>query len=221
MDPNNTNPYQQPSVPQPQVLPQPSQPPQPTNQFVLPSNLVLEARMGIFSIMGNGGLICIALPTNVSLKENLDVFYDQARTQPFFYIRERKVVGISQTFDVLTVNNQPIVSFQHNGLSSIIRESWLVLDSYGTNIGSIEQSLLAGISGRFLLKSLTPQKFMMTLNGQATAEFKEKGSIHHFNTAINFLSNNANSQYAVLVLSAAFLLANRRTSKAENGPIGI
>ena len=114
----------------------------------LSSSLRVEARLGILSILSDSALVCIALPPNVSLKENLDVYYDETRTQPFFNIRERKLIGLSQTFDVATINGQLIASFQHNGITSIIRESWSVLDTNGKAIGYIKQSVIGGFQGR-------------------------------------------------------------------------
>lgn len=194
---------------------------------MLSNSLQLKVRITELFITDGARLVCQAfLPGNSLkgnvLKENLDVFFDQARTQPYFQIRERKVVGLSQTFDITSSNEQLLASVQHNGIASFFIESWAVLDANGSNIGSVKQGIIGGLVARFGgLRAFFPQTYTLTVNGQTIAQYKERGGVHHFTVHINFLSNFANSQYTLLALAVAYILGNRRISGGENGPPGI
>lgn len=110
------------------------------------------------------------------LKESIKVFRDRNQSDLALTISARSIMDFSGTYDVVTASGEKVGALKREGLSSILRDKWLILNASDQPIGHIEEdSMLFAMLRRFLA-NLIPQTFHATINGQMVAEFKQ-----HFN----------------------------------------
>jgi uncharacterized protein YxjI len=109
------------------------------------------------------------------LKEEITVFADEAQSQPRLHIRARNIMDISATYDVSETDGTVVGAIRRQGMKSIFRDTWLVLDTSGAEIAKIEEdSLLAALFRRFVT-ALLPQTFGVTdASGKRVAEIKQR-----------------------------------------------
>ncbi len=109
------------------------------------------------------------------LKEAITVF-DHTKTNPVLLIQARKWRDFSGTYDVSLPDGQKIGALKRQGMASMFRDSWKILDLNDNIIGSIdEDSMMMAMLRRFL-SNLIPQHFDITIGDQLVAEFDQ-----HFN----------------------------------------
>jgi hypothetical protein len=104
------------------------------------------------------------------LREAIQVFADEARTQALLSIKARQIFDISATYDVVDLStNEKVGALRRKGLKSILRDEWDILDVNEQPIGLIrEDSMMLAILRRFL-SNLIPQNYHITLRGQEVA----------------------------------------------------
>jgi uncharacterized protein YxjI len=142
------------------------------------------ARKKVFAMLGqqfhiygpDGSLKFYVKQKAFKLKEAITVFEDEAQTKPVLQIQARSIMGFSGIYDVSTIGGQRLGALKREGLKSMLRDEWTILDPSDTPIGMIqEDSQLFALLRRFLA-NLIPQRFDVTVNGQLVAEFNQ-----HFN----------------------------------------
>lgn len=135
---------------------------------------LLGAEFEIFTPDGN--LAFFVKQKAFKLKEAITVFRDSAQTQPVLKIQARSALDFSATYDVSTPEGDKLGALKREGMKSILRDKWLILDANDQMIGEIEEdSMLFAMLRRFL-SNLIPQTFDVTVGGSQVAEFKQ-----HFN----------------------------------------
>ena len=113
------------------------------------------------------------------LKEAITVFEDRGQTKPVLTIQARSIMDFSAAYDVATPDGTKLGALKREGMKSILRDKWLILDTNDAVIGEIEEdSMLFAVLRRFL-SNLIPQKFDVTMGGNLVAEFNQ-----HFNPFI-------------------------------------
>lgn len=108
------------------------------------------------------------------LKEAITVYRDEKKTMPVMEIKARSIMDISATYDVTDVaTGEKVGAMQRQGLKSIIRDEWHILDVNDQKVGEvIEDSMALALVRRFL-SNLIPQSFTVTFNGQHAATFNQ------------------------------------------------
>lgn len=174
------------------------------------------ARKKVFSFLGNKfhiygpneDLRFFVKQKAFKLKEDITVFTDESMTTPVLKIGARSWQDFSGTYDVSTPDGQPIGSLKREGLRSIFKDKWLILDGNDQPVGEIEEdSTFAALMRRFL-SNLIPQTFNVRLNGQQVAVYSQ-----HFNPFvakydIDFsLDQNDNLDRRLGIASVVLLLA--------------
>ena len=141
------------------------------------------------------------------LKEAITVF-DHTKTNPVLLIKARRWQDFSGTYDVSLPDGQKIGALKRQGLASMFRDSWKILDTDDNIVGSIdEDSMMMAMLRRFL-SNLIPQHFDITIGDVLVAEFDQ-----HFNPFIakfdldfskntnNLLSHEMGIAIAILLLA--------------------
>ncbi len=141
------------------------------------------ARKDLFSFLGasfrllddQDQLVFFVKQKAFKLKEEITVYADEAQSQARLHIRARNIMDISATYDVSEPDGTVVGSLRREGMRSIFRDSWLVLDTSGAEIAKIqEDSLLAALFRRFITPIL-PQTFRVTnAAGTQIAELKQR-----------------------------------------------
>jgi len=115
-----------------------------------------------FRIFGTDGTLQYFIKQKAfKLKEELNVFADEAQTQKRLTIKARQVFDVSATYDVTdVVTGESVGACRRQGLKSILRDSWEVVDASGGLLGTCkEDSMFMALLRRFIFKQWLPERF--------------------------------------------------------------
>jgi hypothetical protein len=121
-------------------------------------------------------------------------------------IKARSIIDFGAAYDVIdSKQQQKVGALKRKGWSSIIRDSWIVMDPDDTEIGTIqEDSLMLALIRRTVFKFL-PQKFHLRDHAQTELAFFRT----HFNPFVHRMTvtvYDGSPLSSLLVLSAGLLL---------------
>lgn len=108
------------------------------------------------------------------LKEAITVYRDEQKQHPVLTIQARSIMDFSGTYDVTDVQTGEVVgALKRQGMKSMLRDEWLILDTQGAQIGTvIEDSMALALVRRFL-SNLVPQGFTVTIGETEAATFQQ------------------------------------------------
>lgn len=141
------------------------------------------------------------------LREDIRIFEDASRRRTLLAIRARQVIDWSAVYDVVDgADERRIGSLRRKGWSSLVRDSWEILDAHERPIGQLrEDSQLLAILRR-VLSNLIPQHFqVLGPDGRVSAELRVR-----FNPFLYRLDVEIRDREAIdprLVLATAVLIA--------------
>lgn len=165
------------------------------------------AKFHVYNAEGN--LIGFSRQKAFKLKEDIRVFTDETEKTEMLSIMARSILDFSSAYDVVnSQTGQKLGAIQRKGFSSMLRDSWVVLDAQGQEFGKIEEdSLGLAIVRRFVpMASLfMPQKYHLRSTDKAEHALFQT----HFNPFVHKLTVTVAPDCAVdplLVLSAGILL---------------
>jgi hypothetical protein len=169
---------------------------------------VLGAKFHIFNTQGQ--VIGFCKQAAFKLKEDIRVYTDESMNRELLRIGARSIIDFSAAYDVFdSLSGTKIGALRRQGLKSLVRDAWSVLDDADREIGQIvEDSTLMGLVRRVIpWGNMIPQKYMLRQgdSGPAFAEFRT-----HFNPFVYRLSVNVLPSCPVnphLVLAGGMLLA--------------
>ncbi len=120
----------------------------------------------------DGQLTMLVRHPMLKLREEFTVWADEARSQPLLLIKSRQVVAINHCFDVTdAATGQMLGTVQKQGLKSIVRDRFKILDPVGSEIGSLEEQG-ASLLRRFI--PLLPSHHQVFIGGQVAADIQQK-----------------------------------------------
>jgi hypothetical protein len=165
------------------------------------------AKFHIYDAGGN--LIGFCKQKAFKLKEDIRVYTDESMSEERLAIAARKVIDFSSAYDVVESNSgTKIGALQRKGFTSMLRDSWIVLDENDNNVGSVlEDSASMAAVRRFVpLGNLFPQKFHMKAHDSddVLAHFRT-----HFNPFVHRMTVTVEPEChfnPLLVLAAGILL---------------
>jgi uncharacterized protein YxjI len=89
-------------------------------------------------------------------------------------IRARQVIDFSASYDVVdTLENVKVGAWRRRGFSSMVRDSWELLDADDRPIGQLREKSLAGAMLRRFI-NLIPQVFVLTIGDREVATMKQR-----------------------------------------------
>ncbi|NOK19611.1 hypothetical protein [Corallococcus carmarthensis] len=114
------------------------------------------------------------------LKEDLRIYSGEDMQEELITIQARSILDFGATYDVTdAATGERVGALRRKALSSMLRDTWLVLDVDGQEVGKIEEdSMLLALVRRFLT-NLIPQTFTGTLGNAQVFSFRQ-----HFNPFI-------------------------------------
>jgi hypothetical protein len=169
---------------------------------------VLGAKFHIFN--PQGAVIGFCKQKAFKLKEDIRVYTDESMNRELLRINARSMIDFSAAYDVFdSLTNTKIGALRRQGLASLVRDAWSVLDESDREIGQItEDSTLMAVVRRIIpYADMIPQKFALRqgAGGTTFAEFRT-----HFNPFVYRLTVNVMPSCPVnphLVLAGGMLLA--------------
>lgn len=153
------------------------------------------ARKAFFKLLGNafrlygpsGSLAFYVKQKAFKLKEDITVYTDEDQREAVLNIKARSVLDFSGTYDVTDLATGATVgALQRNGLKSLLRDEWSILNTAGEPIGKIlEDSTFLAIVRRFL-SNLVPQSFTFTLGDRAVGTVKQNFNPFRLSYEVDF-----------------------------------
>lgn len=167
----------------------------------------LGARIRIYDAGGN--LALFVQQKAFKLKEDIRIYSDESMAQEILSIKARQIIDFSAAYDVVdTRTGTKVGAFRRKGWSSIVRDTWQVLDVNDMQIGEItEDSMLLATIRRFL-SNLIPQGYDLNLmNGGKVADYAQKFNPFLYHLVIEFGMDQAKLLDRRMGLAGAVLLA--------------
>jgi hypothetical protein len=115
----------------------------------------------------DGQLIMLVRHPILRLREEFTIWADEAKTRPVLHVKSRQVIAINFCYDVVDpTTGTRLGTVQKRGLRSILRDTFLILDADGVEIGTMEEQ------GAAILRRLFPwltSKHAIKVRGQQVA----------------------------------------------------
>ena len=146
----------------------------------------------------------------LKLKEDIRVYSDEQKSTELICIKARSIIDFGAGYDITdSQTGEAICSFKREGLKSIFKDSWKVMDSSGNQIGTIsEDNGLLALVRRFVpfADIFVPQEFILSA-GENPVTFTQSGGF--WGTIVNklYVKNiHSSGLDPRLVLAATMLL---------------
>ena len=122
----------------------------------------------------------------LKLKEDIRVYTDEDKSTELICIKARSIIDFGAGYDITdSQTGEAVCSFKREGLKSMFKDSWKVMDSSGNQIGTIsEDSGLLALVRRFVPGGslLIPQEFVLsTETGSIVFTQKMNPVVHKMN----------------------------------------
>jgi hypothetical protein len=129
------------------------------------------AKVEIFDDQGQ--VILFSKMKAFKLREDIRVFSGEDMLEEFISIKARSAIDFSAVYDVVdTLTGEKIGALQRNGMKSLLKDEWSILDRYDAEIGLIkEDNLVMALLRRFI--GLIPQSFVVEVQGNHVGVIKQ------------------------------------------------
>ncbi|MFN0052642.1 MAG: hypothetical protein ACKV0T_10645 [Planctomycetales bacterium] len=154
----------------------------------------------------DGKVIGFSKQKAFKLKEDIRIFSDETAQDERVSIQARQIIDFGAAYDVIDSKKQTKVgALKRKGWTSILRDSWIVMDENDVEIGKVEEdSMLMAMLRRFL-GAWIPQRFHLSDgHGEQFASFQT-----HFNPFVHKMTVTVEEGCPVsplLVLATGILL---------------
>lgn len=127
-----------------------------------------------------GNMIAYCKMRGFRLRESLTVYADETESKALMNISTNQIIDFSANYQITDAqSHEPVGSLARKGFSSLVRDSWKILDTQGQQIGEIkEDSTALAILRRFIevASFFLPQKYHVSIEGLHLGTLKQ-----HFN----------------------------------------
>lgn len=152
----------------------------------------------------NGELVLLAVQKGFKLKEEIDIYTDQGKTNCVLQIRARQIIDIQAAYDVTDAKTgQRIAVLKRKGWKSIVRDEWEICgpneEPYGV---MLEDSMVLALVRRFLT-NLVPQNYDLNVGGTRVVDLKQ--NFNPFSYHLNIIMEGQIDPR--IAVSAAVMLA--------------
>ena len=156
-----------------------------------------------------GRLVMFSEQKMFKLREDIRVYNDENKSQEVLSIKARQIIDFSAAYDVVDAGlNQKVGALRRKGLRSILRDEWEVLDANDNVIGKLfEDSIGLALLRRFLLGSLLPQNYDVTVGDTRVADLKQRFNPLRYELDLDFRMDTTNRLDRRLGIAAGILLA--------------
>jgi len=113
-----------------------------------------------------GNIVAYSKQKRFKLKEDIVLYTDESCAQPLLQIKARSMIDVWSTYDVTDPNTgEHIGSLKRQGLKSIIKDSWKLLDVEGNQYGELIEDSNALLRRLIPLGGLIPAKYHFEIPG--------------------------------------------------------
>lgn len=141
------------------------------------------------------------------LKEDIRVFSDESQQTPLLTIQARQIVDFSAAYDVVDPREgRKVGAARRKGWSSILRDSWELLDATDRPVGKVMEDSAGMALLRRLITNLVPQSFDVVDNGgRKQADLNQR--FNPFVYKLDVTVDPGSTLDRRLVMAAAILIA--------------
>jgi hypothetical protein len=167
---------------------------------------VLERVFRVFT--GDGQLIMYIQHPLLKLREEFMVYADEARTRPLLRVKSRQMIAINFSYDVTdAVTGELLGSVRKQGLRSIFRDRFIILDATGAEIGMAEEQ------GAAFLRRLFPillSKHAIFVGGAEVARIRQVFRFFTKEFTVDTKSSSVDPRFVLAVALLALIGEARR-----------
>jgi uncharacterized protein YxjI len=167
---------------------------------------VFERVFRVFT--SDGQLIMYIQHPLLKLREEFMVYADEAKTRPLLRVKSRQVIAINFSYEVSDAQTGALLgSVQKQGLRSIVRDKFLILDALGVEIGYAEEQ---GASLLRRLVPLLPSRHAIFARGQQVAVIQQRFRLFTKEFAVATQSSSLDPRFVLAVALLALIAEARR-----------
>jgi uncharacterized protein YxjI len=157
----------------------------------------------------DGQLIMFVRHPVLKLREEFIVYADEARTQPLLRIKAQQMIALNFKYDITdAATGQLLGTVQKQGLKSLIRDKFLILDPTGAEIGYAEEQ------GHSILRRFFPYFLMarhaIFARGQKVAEVRQIFRFFMREFAVDMQPMEMDPRFVLAVALLALMADSRR-----------
>jgi len=167
----------------------------------------LTGKFRIYDPMEN--LILFSEQKMFRLREDIRVYGDESKTQEVLMIKARQIIDFSAAYDVIeSSKGQKSGALRRKGWRSLLRDEWEILDANDQPIGKLfEDSMGRALIRRFLLGTLLPQNYDITIGTERVADLKQRFDLFAYRLDLDFSMDTGRRLDRRLGIAAGILLA--------------
>lgn len=178
----------------------------------------LEARKQVFKLFGaafhlrttDGQLLAYSKQKAFKLKEDIRVYADEAMTVELLYIAADRVIDFSAAYRVVdSPTGETIGALRRKGWSSMLRDSWEILDPQGVvRARVLEDSAWKALVRRMIdwASLLMPQQFLIQVDDRTVATLRQNHNVFVPKFFVDFSADTEGLLPRPLAIAAVILL---------------
>ena len=184
-------------------------------QLVFQQNQYLLRRQ-VFALTGkfrvydpSGNQVLFSEQKMFRLREDIRVYSDESKMQEVLTIKARQIIDFSAAYDVMdSLTGEKVGVLRRKGWRSMLRDEWEVLDANDQVRGMLfEDSVGLAMLRRFLLGSLLPQNYDITLGEVRVGDLRQRFNLFRYELDLDFNMDPLRTLDRRLGISAGILLA--------------
>lgn len=170
-------------------------------------SLSFDKKFNIFD--GNDKLIGLCNQKAFKLKEDIRVFSDESMKKEIIKIQAKQVVDFSAAYDVYDSDTKTLLgSWQREGLKSVLRDSWVLMDPHGRQIAQLQEDNMTLALVRRFLSNLVPQSYYLkNAQGVTLASYEQTFNPFLYGLKVKIFKQ-PNAPHPKLAMAGAMLLAS-------------
>ncbi len=167
----------------------------------------LTGKFRIYDPMGN--LVLFSEQKMFRLREDIRVYADESKAQEVLMIKARQIIDFSAAYDVIeSATGQKAGALRRKGWRSLLRDEWEILDANDQPIGKLfEDSMGRALLRRFLVGTLLPQNYDITLGTDRVADVRQRFNLFAYRLDLDFSMDTGRRLDRRLGIAAGILLA--------------
>jgi len=184
-------------------------------QLVFQQNQYLLRRQ-VFALTGkfrvydpSGNQVLFSEQKMFRLREDIRVYSDESKMQEVLTIKARQIIDFSAAYDVMdSLTGEKVGVLRRKGWRSMLRDEWEVLDANDQVRGMLfEDSVGLAMLRRFLLGSLLPQNYDITLGEVRVGDLRQRFNPFRYELDLDFNMDPLRTLDRRLGIAAGILLA--------------
>ncbi len=156
-----------------------------------------------------GSLVMYSQQKMFSLREDIRVYSDEARSQELLYIQARHMLDFSAAYDIYdSLSSERVGVICRRGWQSLARDQWNILNASEQPLACLQEDTLQyALLRRLLLGSLLPQNYDILAGDTRVADVRQRFNLVRYELDLDFNMDTVQRLDRRLGIAAGVLLA--------------